>query len=252
MKKLIKVERINDIISAPSGAVTATDYWGLTNNIKLIRMKDDSFVLGIDIEYVNSKNNRCVETYPIQVDEKGVPYVEFGEDSRFFTKENCKEDISHANYLDGSHKHIVHGFPIHSFEESLNTTKSVFNFVGSCVNSDNVQKYFSRKYHVVGLSGRGLAILAKYVENPENKEVIEKRLQKPTAKEVLKMQDEINNLLKKFYAGQCGEWEVISKVRQYNTVVNEKYSMKADECIQIDLSKYEYLLDKNPNQPGNN
>ena len=250
MKKLIKVERINDIISAPSGAVTATDYWGLTNNIKLIRMKDDSFVLGIDIEYVNSKNNRCVETYPIQVDEKGVPYVEFGENSRFFTKENCKEDISHANYLDGSHKHIVHGFPIHSFEESLNTTKSVFNFVGSCVNSDNVQKYFSRKYHVVGLSSRGLAILAKFVENPENKSIIEKCLN-PSNEYIVGVQDDLKQLFNNYVNGECGEKELMSKIKSYKKLVNKEVK-NPSFCISIDLSKYEYLLDKNPNQPGNN
>ena len=65
-------------VNLTEGSVT-TDYWP-TDFVKLIPMADGSFALGIDVEFLNDKGDRCRETCRIQVDDKNVPYIEVGVD----------------------------------------------------------------------------------------------------------------------------------------------------------------------------
>lgn len=258
MKNLINIENISDTVLVSSGAVTA-NYWGDCSGIKLIPMADGSFALGVNVCYVRKTGGQDQsyhnETCRIQIDKNNVPYVEFDGNSMSFTSKNCKQKINTMGFAFGMNNvnvenNIVEGYPIYTFQNKFIPENSIFEFVGDCVSDEKIQEFFVVRKYAVGLSDKSLAILTKFVENPENKSIIEKCLN-PSNEYMVGVQDDLKQLFNNYVNGECGEKELMSKIKNYKKLVNKEIK-NPNFCIPIDLSKYEYLLDKNPNQPGNN
>ena len=248
MKKVnaVEVKNILDVYDIQQGEVT-TSYWP-TENVKLIKMKDGTFVLGIDIQYKNQDDSFVRETHRIYLDENNVPYIQVGM-GHDFTEENCDFKLQHTDYVNGGYQHYVEGYPVMTLDDGVRVKeKSVFSFMGECLKKDKIRDYFGGYYRVAGLNQKGMALVLHFVNDPNNHEKLEQRIKGPTETEVQAMQREVKELLDGFLNGIVRENIVKDKVDMY-ALLTEGKGMMPDGVILCDLETLEHIYTKPQSQP---
>lgn len=217
------------------GEVT-TDFW-TTEKILLIKMKDGSYALGVNVDFVLENDMRCYETRRIKLNEDGVPYIVISGEHDF-TPDNCDSSIKSFNSSNGyGYNHTVdRAYPILTRDDGMvMEEKSVFAFVGSCVD-ENVRENFSAYYKSTDLSKKGLARLIQYVEDPANKDKLDERTKKPSSKEKANVQSEIKHTLDLFFEGKASEYKLKEMIRIYGEI-EKSNGLIPDGVIDLNLDE---------------
>lgn len=141
-----------------------------SKDIKVIKTKNGIF-LGIDVGWKNPHEDFSrLETLKIHVDRNDTAYVlipvrkpayDFQDDGVI------KIEMRKSRISSGQKINIVAGFPVCSFDEKTNEfcpDASIFKFL----NPDSSSLYSSFSNNQVVLNRKGLAVLAKYVENHQD------------------------------------------------------------------------------------
>jgi len=226
-----------------------TDYWP-TEQIKVIAMKDGSFVLAIDVRYVNDHGDACSETCRILLDENDVPYIKPDADQGF-SKETCLDEIDKCEkYINSTgHRCLVQGRPLMVLEDGmLIGEKSVVKFVGDCAKEPKVRRYFSGYCKSAGLNQTGMMFVSKYIENPENQAVLSERVRKPSEEERVAIQQEINGAMQGFFGGTVNKYDLIKMIEIYN-LIEKQNGMNPNGVIEFDIAKFENAFTNSQQQP---
>ena len=240
---MVKEKDILYISSGNEGECITSEYWP-SDSVKVIKMKNGDYVLGVDVQYWKNRKYLTFETCRIFLDDKNIPYIQI-KNNHDFTKENCASLINFVTYPDGSSRYIVAGGSLLNIDSE---EKSVFRFSGKMIEEPTIRSYISREnlsflsyLGGVELSGKAMAILLKFVESFENRKLIDGRFQNATEEELGDLRRCIEEENVEFFKGGDNREKIYELMNKYHLLnTREGYSVK--NIIEIDLTKYEYLL----------
>lgn len=229
-----------------NGDIVYVNHWP-TERVQVIRMKDGSYALGIDMEYNDGPNRFCRETCRIYLDKYNRPYVKPGEPYDF-TPENCMEKIDSFEYSSvgaPGHKQTIDDVnaPLLTLIDGIVVPeKSIFTFPAHTRN----EVYFRRHDRSASLNAKGLSLVLKFVENPENKPVMDKRM-KPISNEKLSaLKTKMQECFNKFLEGEASISQMKSLMETYKTLTAK--NAINNEPIDLDLKSLDRSSDPTPNK----
>ena len=209
----------------------------LSDKVKVIPLKDGTFALSVDVGYIDGREHSR-ETCRIKINDEGVPYVlvDGGHD---FTEDNCGlpiESFKYRGHQEG-YNHTVDGaYPVMTLREGgIVPEKSVFAYRDGGMN-ENVKKWFTGYYYTAWFNNEAIAELVKYVENPENAEVLRNRLKRPTEQEKSEINDAVRGALEQYMAGKIRDYDIIGIINQYEHFINEN-GLNPEGVIEIDFDQ---------------
>ena len=217
-----------------------SDCWP-TNKIQLIKMKNGNFTLGLNL-YYRCNNDAYYNTRQIYLDENNIPYILITTEPDF-TPENCENEITNKNFPNmghQSHENIIEKNNILTLgRNDIVKERSIFRFTNNSINKDYFSEY-SKTSECARLNQRGLAIVLKFVEDPKNREILDKRIKMPTSEDFEILDNEMKFYLEQFLSGEISENEMISLINFYTQAKNGNGLMGNE--IVCDLPELEQIL----------
>ena len=242
------IDFISGDINSNVGSVSVR-YWN-TDGVKLISKKDGGYTLGVDVRYHDLGGHLHHETREVKIDKEGIAYFDVDASNPDFTLNNCSAEIESREISPDGKYHIVEGPSLFTIDEGmLVPERSVFAFDKKCLDNKNIRKYFSGFYRTAGFNNNGIAMMLKIVQNPEMRKILDERV-KPIPEDLMNEKEtQIRTMTEMFFNGQISEHELKSIIEFYSEL-KDPTSLNPNTVINIDLTKYEHLLENG--QPTNN
>ena len=240
MKETLMQDKIYSVEKNNLERRISTNWWP-TDDIKVIKMKDGTFSLGVDVDYYIAAGVRNTRTCRIFLDENNNPYIYIGENYDF-TEENCSEKINLQRYGNGSVNCCVSGHPIlYPVDGHPVPAKSVFKFSKSTQEEPTVRRYFSAYYRDIVLNQLGLSVILQYIEDPANQQVLAQRLQPASKEELDSLQKQIKTTMERYFKGDAQLYKVEDLLNVYDSV---QKGLSLNGMIELDLPALESEYDK--------
>ncbi|MBQ8451160.1 MAG: hypothetical protein IJ538_00040 [Clostridia bacterium] len=231
-------------IDTGNGIVRTSDRWN-TESVKLIRKKDGTYSLGVDV----GSEKLCFTT-EIKLDENDVPYITGAED---YNEANCIDKV-----LEDGERYfgLAYGTPLSTIEDgACIKDRSVFGFVGKAsIAGEKVRDYFSGFYHEAFLNKKGLAIILKLIQTPEMKAALDARFAPITEEEKIQLSENLKSNIDRYVTDPKNNHNLDYYIKtDFDLLVGlvNGEICHPDRIIKIDLDEFSGLVKENkPGQLG--
>ena len=215
------------------------DAWGV-GYVQVIQTKD-GYKLGAMVRNIDENGKQYREVCEIKLDDKNIPYVDVGTGPISFNSETCKEAVVMNENLYGGKDHLPKGYFVMGWNDGrYESNESVFEFTGKTM-TDRKDEYFALISRYAAFNERGISLLARFVKDPNNKELLDSRIKRASAEEINAIKEEARAILEKVMNGEAKSSELDVCLRRVKEAQGRE--MSADP-IKLDLSAYELKMEQ--------
>lgn len=220
---------------------------------------EEGYKLALKVHYDDGNDGYNTSLCEIKLSDDGVPYIDFGSDEFPYSESDAFPIAVYEERGINVYKIQWDKFIFDFRDPDTRTTQGrnvfLYDLLVGKSQSDYFDKSSSRTYYdTICLNTAGLLLLMKYIQDPRNKEILDRKFTPPSHAEIESLKNNIRQSLEtimemkneKNMASDTSELE--SKLYVLKDLVHRK--LDTNPPIPINFSAYAKLLESGSNQFG--